>query len=88
MQSKFRERFNKDISKITDAKVISEIQMLFVNVDNAKIVADIKNIKKLKGNKKAYRIRVGDYRCGVYIINGIVEFTRFLHRKDIYKSFP
>jgi mRNA interferase RelE/StbE len=88
MQSKFRDRFNKDISKITEKKVISEIHAIIINVDNAKIIADIKNIKRLKGSKKAYRIRAGEYRCGIYVVNGVVEFTRFLHRKDIYKFFP
>jgi len=46
------------------------------------------NLKKLKGFKTAYRIRVGDYRIGLFISNDTVEFARVVHQKDIYKVFP
>ena len=48
----------------------------------------IVNLKKLKGFKTAYRIRIGDYRIGVFIDGDIVEFARVVHRKDIYRLFP
>ena len=51
-------------------------------------IADIPNIKKLSGFKYHYRVRIGDYRIGIMIINDEVLFERFLHRKDIYKRFP
>ena len=35
-----------------------------------------------------YRIRLGDYRIGIEIQKDTIIFTRFLHRKDIYKFFP
>jgi len=44
--------------------------------------------KKMKGDKTAFRIRIGKYRIGIYIVNGTVEFTRVLHRDKIYKYFP
>ena len=51
---------------------------------------DIRKLKerKVKGEKKFYRIRVGDYRLGVKIEGETVTFIRFLHRKDIYRYFP
>jgi len=48
----------------------------------------LKEIRKLRGFEKDYRIRIGDYRLGLIIDNQIVEFIRCLHRKDIYKYFP
>ena len=48
----------------------------------------ISNLEKLKDYKTYYRIRVGNYRVGIEIIQDKVIFTRFLHRKDIYKYFP
>ncbi|WP_374754821.1 type II toxin-antitoxin system RelE family toxin [Dyadobacter psychrophilus] len=44
--------------------------------------------KKLKGFSNAYRIRIGDYRVGIFVENNIVELARIAHRKDIYKVFP
>jgi len=42
----------------------------------------------MKGNKTAFRIRIGRYRIGIYIVNETVEFTRVLSRDKIYKYFP
>ena len=42
------------------------------------------DIKRLKGTRALYRLRVGDYR-GIYEIEGArVIFTRFGHRSKIY----
>jgi len=46
------------------------------------------NIKKLKGEGDYYRIRVGDYRIGMKVNDGVVSFVRILHRKEIYRYFP
>ena len=57
-------------------------------VKQAEGMSSIVNLKKLKGFKTAYRIRIGDYRIGVFIDGDTVEFARVVHRKDIYKLFP
>ncbi|MGH2412635.1 MAG: type II toxin-antitoxin system RelE family toxin, partial [Microcystaceae cyanobacterium] len=36
----------------------------------------------------AYRIRLGDYRIGLFIEGKTVTFARVLHRKEIYRYFP
>jgi mRNA interferase RelE/StbE len=33
-------------------------------------------------------IRVGDYRIGVVLEDGVVTFVRVLHRRDVYRYFP
>lgn len=35
-----------------------------------------------------YRIRIGDYRIGIFVEGKTVEFARVVHRKDIYQQFP
>ncbi len=49
---------------------------------------DIRNLKKLKGYKNLFRIKIGDFRIGIFIENDTVEFARVVHHKDIYKLFP
>lgn len=46
--------------------------------------------QKLSGYQSFYKIRVGDYRIGLFIDTqtNIVEFQRVLHRRDIYRKFP
>lgn len=88
MEVKFREKFEKDLESITNTDVLADIEKTIENVEKAKKPQDIINIKKIKGNNTAFRIRIGKYRIGVYIIKGTVEFTRVLHRDKIYNYFP
>jgi len=80
--------FNKDLSCIGNIKLVQSIEDAIDNVKQAQTTIEIKNLKKLKGYKNYYRIRIGDYRIGLFIEKNLVEFTRFIHRKDIYKYFP
>ena len=67
------------------------IQKLILNKQQIFLTSVNKNIlplEKLKSYKTFYRIRAGDYRIGIEIVNDKIIFTRFLHRKDIYKYFP
>jgi mRNA interferase RelE/StbE len=80
--------FEKDTDKIKDKKILFKLVDVIEKVREADNLISIKNIKKLKGSNKFYRIRIGDFRIGIIIDNDIVEFIRILHRKDIYKYFP
>ncbi|MFA5781299.1 MAG: type II toxin-antitoxin system RelE/ParE family toxin [Bacteroidales bacterium] len=88
MKIEFLNRFYKDIDKLTVQRVKDDIADVIENVEKAKTIRDIKNIKKLKNLKIAYRIKIGDYRIGIFYENNIIEFARVVHRKDIYKVFP
>ena len=80
--------FEKDTDKIKDKKILFKIAYIIEKVKETDDIISIKNIKKLKGSNKFYRIRIGDFRIGIIIDIDIVEFIRCLHRKDIYKYFP
>jgi mRNA interferase RelE/StbE len=88
MEVKFTSIFLKDISGIHNNRLIQSIEESIVNAKGANAIGDIKKLKKLKGYSKHFRIRIGDYRIGLFIENNTIEFSRFLHRKDIYKYFP
>ena len=88
MKVTFRERFDKDIHNISDKSVLDDIIHTIDTIKNAQKNTDITNIKKMKGHKHAFRIRIGNYRIGIFIEKEVVEFARVLHRKDIYKKFP
>jgi mRNA interferase RelE/StbE len=88
MKVEFLAKFDKDLDKLTSQRVKDDIISAIENVEQAQKIADIQNIKKLKGAKIAYRIKIGEYRIGLYIEGKTVEFARVVHRKDIYKFFP
>ncbi|HET6557742.1 MAG TPA: type II toxin-antitoxin system RelE/ParE family toxin [Prolixibacteraceae bacterium] len=88
MKTEFLKQFYKDLNKITLQSTLDDIITSIKNVEEANSVRVIKNFKKLKGYKNVYRIKVGDYRIGVFMENDVVEFARIVHRKDIYRVFP
>ena len=88
MQIVFLSKFFKDLSKINQPKVLADIEKAIIQVEKVKTTIDINQLKKLKGYKSAFRIKVGDYRIGLFIENDVIEFARILHRKDIYNLFP
>lgn len=88
MEVEFLEKFSKDIDAINLKSVKKNIAKLVIDVEIAKAINELSNVKKLKGHKFAYRIRVGDYRVGFFLESGKVIFARVVHRKDIYKVFP
>ena len=88
MQIVFLSKFSKDLSKINQPKVLADIEKAIIHVENVKTTTEINQLKKLKGYKSAFRIKVGDFRIGIFIENDVIEFARILHRKDIYNLFP
>jgi mRNA interferase RelE/StbE len=88
MQVDFTKRFSKQIEHLYDADLYSRLRMIVGGVMSAATIENIPNLKKLKGHVSAYRIRLGDYRIGLFIENNCVLFAAFEHRKDIYKKFP
>lgn len=88
MIAEFTGRFSKDLDKINQVSVKKDVSGVIEEIEKAIDIHAIRNLKKIKGHHNAFRIRIGDYRIGLFIENDIVEFIRVAHRKDIYKVFP
>ena len=88
MQVKYRESFIKDLKQIKNKQVKKQIEKTIKLVKSASTLSEIPNVKKLRGYKNFYRIRIGNYRIGFYLENNTLVFVRVLHRKDFYKYFP
>ena len=88
MKISFKNAFLKDLEKLpSDHKKRIEC-LVFSEIPKIGNLYDIKNIKKIRGDKKYYRIQVGNYRIGFEVRDGEIVFMRVLHRKDIYRYFP
>ena len=89
MKTEYLPSFTKDLRKLKKTSIYSEIKnLVFQTIPDCQDITEIRNIKKIKGHKNAYRIRVGDYRIGVFIQKEKVTFSRVLHRRDVYRYFP
>lgn len=85
----FDESFNKSLSKLLNSNLKLKIYAVIEEAAAANKLSDINNLKKMKGFKTFYRIKLGDYRIGFELINkNTVYFVVMSHRKDIYKTFP
>ncbi len=88
MTVEFRKSFERDIKKIKDKQIKERILQVIDEVEQAQDINEISNIKKLSGYDNFYRIRIKDYRIGLYVEDDVITFVRCLHRRDIYKYFP
>ncbi|MCX6249866.1 MAG: type II toxin-antitoxin system RelE/ParE family toxin [Bacteroidetes bacterium] len=88
MTTVFKATFLKSIEKIKDGRRKDEIARTIENVEEAKDLRSIINLKKLKGQKNFYRIKIRNIRVGLKITNDLVYFVDLEWRKDIYKHFP
>ena len=88
MKVEYLKRFSKDLDDIKAKAVKQAVIRIIELMETTQTLDKISNIKKLKGHKSAYRVRVGDYRLGFFFENSTILLARFLHRKEIYKIFP
>jgi mRNA interferase RelE/StbE len=89
VKTKYLPSFIKDLKKLKQTPAYSQIRSTALEtIPQCQNLTEINNLKKIKGSKNAYRIRVGDYRIGVFIKNETVIFSRVLHRKEVYRYFP
>jgi mRNA interferase RelE/StbE len=85
MKIRFESTFEKYLKKIKDNKIFQRLKYIIEAIRELGEPFSMPNLKKMRGYDTFYRIRTGDYRIGIEIIDDEVIFTRILHRKDIYK---
>ena len=87
MEHKYLPSFKRDAKKATEV-IQANLAGAIANIKSAKALNEIANLKKLKGHKTAYRVRVNNFRLCFYYENDILILARFLPRKDVYRFFP
>ena len=89
MNIEYLPTFIKDLKALRGTPVYKTIyQLAFEDIPNTDNSSGLSNLKKLKGSNTAYRVRVGNYRIGIFITNDKIQFSRVLHRREIYRYFP
>lgn len=88
MKVVFLNSLKKDLAKITNLKLKEQLKSIILTLEGAASLSELPNLKKMKGHPTAYRIRIGDYRLGLYAEHDTVEIARLVKRNDIYKIFP
>ena len=88
MKVLYRSSFLKDIKKLKSAVSVNLIHSAIDNCKRAGTISDIKNCEPLQSRGKFFKLKYGQYRFGIYIDKGIVEFLKFGTRQNFYDDFP
>ena len=88
MKVEFRRTFEKDLKKINEKSLLVKIKSAITSVEEASSLDDVANLKKLKGDEGYFRIRIGDYRLGLFLDGETILFIRVIHRREFYRYFP
>lgn len=89
MKTLYLPSFLTDLKALKSTRVFNPIKTLaFEKIPSCSTLDEIRNLTKLTGYDDAYRIRVGDYRIGIFVNGNTLTFARVLHRKEIYRYFP
>ena len=89
MKANYLPTFVKDIKALKSSPYYSTIKnVVFEEILTYQQLSEMVNVKKLKGEDNAYRIRVGNYRIGFFGENDTITFVRVLHRREFYRYFP
>ncbi|MDE0535330.1 type II toxin-antitoxin system RelE family toxin [Tenacibaculum sp. L6] len=84
----YLESLAKDLKKIKNKKLLKSLSQVFTTLEETDDLFKISSVKKMSGHPDAYRVRIGDYRLGIYYSDNKVTIARFVKRNDIYKLFP
>ena len=88
MKVEFRRTFEKDLRKLRDRSVLSRVKAVIESIEAADALDSVTHLKKLKGEDGYFRIRIADYRIGLYLEGDTILFVRVLHRREFYRYFP
>lgn len=88
MEVKFSSPFEKDLRAISEKRIVLKVDEIITTLNYAASLSGIENIKKIKGHKNCYRIRIGNYRLGLFLSGKTVWLARLMHRREIYRYFP
>ena len=88
MKVEFNESFLNDLKAVKDKSVLAKAKAAIEASELADALDQITNLKKMRGSREYFRIRIGDFRLGLKLEGDTLVFIRFLNRKDIYRYFP
>ena len=89
MNIEFDRSFEKSLDRLQNPGILKRTEGIIIQIEAAKSLTELSNIKKLTGFPNYFRSRIGDYSLGFESIDkNTIRFIIIAHRKDIYQSFP
>lgn len=85
---RYKKAFLKDLAKVHPDYRKRIEDLVFERIPASKDIFTEFDIRKIQGYRDYYRIRVGMYRIGCRIQDGILILYRVKSREEIYGVFP
>ena len=86
MKIELTKPFVKDLKKLSK-EAQTDVALLIKKIEAATDL-DTFDVKRLKGFKNNFRIRLGIYRIGYFTEGDTIVCSRVAKRDEIYKIFP
>ena len=80
--------FTRDLRKIRSSELRQRVLRKIEELEDASAITEVRGVVKMTGEGSYYRIRIGEYRLGIAVDGDEATLLRFLHRSEIYQSFP
>lgn len=88
MKVEYRASFVRDLRRVGNTSIKDRVKGIIDHLEASSTITNIPGATSLKAKRGHYRIRIGDYRLGLVVEGERVVLVRFLHRREIYRSFP
>lgn len=85
---RYKKTFLKDLAKVHPDYRKKIESLVFEKIPASGDIFTELDIRKIQGYRGYYRIRVGTYRIGCQIQDGVLIFYRVKSREEIYGVFP
>ncbi len=84
----YQKKFLKDLANIPSKRRVHIERFVFEDIHTLTTIFETGKVESMTGYSGFYKIRFGNYRVGLKIVNDVVSFERVLHRREIYRYFP
>ena len=72
MRVSFEASFARDLRGIKDRALLERVEGVIQEIKTASALSDVKHFTKMRGYTTFYRLRLGDYRIGIEVVEGEV----------------
>ena len=88
MEVRYHAQFNRDLRRLRNQSLAQSIEQIISELKAASSLTDVRGVRRLRGEGRHYRIRIGEYRLGITQDDATIILRRLLHRSEIYRNFP
>ena len=88
MELRYHAQFNRDLRRLRNSALAQSIEQIIAELKAASSLTEVRGVRRLRGEGRHYRIRIGEHRLGMAQDGDTIILRRFLHRSQIYRNFP